>query len=108
MLDKVAGSMTGPFDTIVFDLDGTLLVFVHKDAPGVIGSVGTVFGRHKVNIAQMSVGRVGDKPGGEAVGVLHLDSSPPQQAVREVEALPGITTARVVELPPAGQLPPWL
>jgi D-3-phosphoglycerate dehydrogenase len=89
-------------------LDGTLFVFVHKDAPGVIGSVGAVFGRHNVNIAQMSVGRVGDKPGGEAVGVLHLDSSPSQQAIQEVVDLPGITSAQVVELPPAGQLPPWL
>ena len=89
-------------------LDGTLLIFVHKDAPGVIGSVGTVFGRHQVNIAQMSVGRVGDKPGGEAVGVLHLDSRPSRRAVQDCEALPGITSAQVVELPPAGQLPPWL
>lgn len=89
-------------------LDGALLIFVHKDAPGVIGSVGAVFGRHNVNIAQMSVGRVGDKPGGEAVGVLQLDSSPSAQAVQDVNDLPGITSAHVVELPPAGQLPPWL
>jgi D-3-phosphoglycerate dehydrogenase len=89
-------------------LDGTLLIFVHKDAPGVIGSVGAVFGRHNVNIAQMSVGRVGDKPGGEAVGVIQLDSRPPERALQEVEGLAGITSAKVVELPPAGQLPPWL
>jgi D-3-phosphoglycerate dehydrogenase len=89
-------------------LGGSLLIFVHKDAPGVIGSVGAVFGRHNVNIAQMSVGRVGDTPGGEAVGVLHLDSSPSPQAVQEVNDLPGITAAQIVELPPAGQLPPWL
>lgn len=89
-------------------LDGPLLIFVHKDAPGVIGSVGAVCGRHNVNIAQMSVGRVGDKPGGEAVGVLHLDSRPSEGAVQEIEGLPGITSAKVVELPPAGQLPPWL
>jgi D-3-phosphoglycerate dehydrogenase len=89
-------------------LDGALLIFVHKDAPGVIGSVGAVFGRHNVNIAQMSVGRVGDKPGGEAVGVLQLDSSPSAQALQEANDLPGITSAHVVELPPAGQLPPWL
>jgi D-3-phosphoglycerate dehydrogenase len=89
-------------------LDGSLLIFVHKDAPGVIGSVGAVFGRHNVNIAQMSVGRVGDKPGGEAVGVLHLDSRPSERAVRDVENLPGISSARAVELPPAGQLPRWL
>ena len=38
-------------------LDGTLMIFVHRDMPGVIGRVGSIFGRHQVNIAQMSVGR---------------------------------------------------
>ena len=47
-------------------LDGCLLVFSHDDVPGIIGSVGTVFGQHHVNIAQMAVGRA--KPGGQAVG----------------------------------------
>ena len=39
-------------------LDGILLIFTHRDMPGVIGKVGNVFGKHRVNIAQMSVGRV--------------------------------------------------
>ena len=38
-------------------LDGTLMIFFHRDMPGVIGSVGNIFGRHQVNIAQMAVGR---------------------------------------------------
>ena len=33
-----------------------------------------------VNIAQMAVGRPTNKPGGEAVGVLSLDSVPPAEA----------------------------
>ena len=33
-------------------LDGTLLIFDHDDVPGVIGSVGTIFGQHGVNIGQ--------------------------------------------------------
>lgn len=87
-------------------LDGLLLVFRHNDVPGIIGSVGTVFGRHKVNIAQMAVGR--DTPGGEAVGVLNLDDEPSAEALAEVRKLPGISSAIVVKLPPAGQLPSWL
>ena len=43
--------------------------------PGIIGAVGTIFGRHNVNIAQMAVGRAA--PGGEAVGVLNLERSRP-------------------------------
>jgi len=89
-------------------LEGILFIFVHRDAPGVIGSVGAVFGEHDVNIAQMAVGRTGDKPGGEAIGVLNLDSRPSPEAVEAVVDLPGVVSATVVELPPAGQLPPWL
>src|SRR4029078_6937632 len=61
-------------------LDGCLLVFTHRDVPGMIGIVGTVFGQHNVNIAQMAVGRSGDQPGGNAVGVLNLDTDPPAAA----------------------------
>jgi D-3-phosphoglycerate dehydrogenase len=87
-------------------LDGRLLVFRHQDVPGIIGAVGTIFGRHGINIAQMAVGRSG--PGGEAVGVLNLDSEPTAEALAEVRQLPAITAATVVHLPPAGQLPAWL
>jgi D-3-phosphoglycerate dehydrogenase / 2-oxoglutarate reductase len=89
-------------------LDGILLVFTHKDVPGIIGRVGTIFGKHKVNIAQMSVGRAGDAPGGEAVGVLNLDNAPPPEAMTEMLAGPDILSASVIRLPKAGQLPAWL
>ena len=65
-------------------LDGILMIFAHRDMPGVIGKVGSIFGRHRVNIAQMSVGRATDKPGGEAIGILALDSAPPAEALAEV------------------------
>src|SRR5690606_38488333 len=57
-------------------LDGYLLVFTHQDVPGIIGSVGTIFGKHGVNIGLMSVGRAGDQPGGDTIGVLNLDGEP--------------------------------
>jgi D-3-phosphoglycerate dehydrogenase len=87
-------------------LDGNLLIFTHNDVPGIIGAVGTIFGKHKVNIAQMSVGRTA--PGGEAIGVLNLDTIPPQSVQDEVAANPDIQSVRVIELPPAGVLPTWL
>ena len=87
-------------------LDGCLLVFRHHDVPGIIGNVGTVFGQHGVNIAQMAVGRA--SPGGEAVGILNLDGQPPLAALEAVRALPAIVSAVTVQLPPAGQLPSWL
>ncbi|MEX2121523.1 MAG: phosphoglycerate dehydrogenase [Pirellulales bacterium] len=87
-------------------LDGILMVFTHRDVPGIVGKVGTIFGAHRVNIAQMAVGR--QRPGGDAIGVLNLDNPPPAQALEEVLADPDILSASVIHLPPAGELPAWL
>lgn len=86
-------------------LDGVTLLFHHRDAPGLIGFIGTIFGKHAVNIAQMTVGR--QQPGGEAIAVLNLDSPPPEDALREVRAHEGIRNVTVVKLPPVGRMPPW-
>ena len=88
-------------------LDGTLLVFTHRDVPGIIGRVGTIFGAQKINIAQMAVGRAG--PGGEAIGVLNLDTEPTAEAMKEVgRPRFDIRTATIIRMPPAGKLPAWI
>jgi len=87
-------------------LDGVMLIFKHKDVPGIIGNVGTVFGKHGVNIAQMTVGR--EAPGGEAIGILNLDNRPSAAALQEVAENPAITSVKVIELPASGHLPSWL
>ncbi len=50
-------------------LGGTLLLLSNSDQPGVIGEVGTILGRHGVNIANFALGR-GE---GGAVGVVNVD-----------------------------------
>lgn len=87
-------------------LDGNLLIFTHDDVPGIIGRVGTIFGQHGVNIAQMAVGRA--NAGGKAIGVLNIDSLPSQAALEELLAHPHIHSVKVIEMPGAGQLPGWL
>jgi D-3-phosphoglycerate dehydrogenase len=94
----------GPYHLDAY-MDGVMLLFTHRDVPGLIGFIGTIFGKHKVNIAQMTVGR--QQPGGEAIAVLNLDAPPPEEALSEVKAHPQITSVSVVKLPPAGQMPPW-
>jgi len=89
-------------------LDGELLIFRHADVPGIIGTIGTTFGKHKVNIAQMSVGRATSEAGGTALGVLNLDAVPPQAAVDEIVANDKIESASIVTLPSPGHLPAWL
>ena len=87
-------------------LDGYLLVFTHKDVPGIIGAVGTVLGEHGVNIAQMAVGR--QHQGGDAIGVLNVDGEPSAEALDAVRGHEAISSATVVRLPAAGELPAWL
>jgi D-3-phosphoglycerate dehydrogenase len=94
----------GPYHLDAY-MDGIMLLFTHRDVPGLIGFIGTIFGKHHVNIAQMTVGR--QLPGGEAIAVLNLDSQPPEDALKEVRAHPKITSLSVVQLPPAGEMPPW-
>lgn len=89
-------------------LDGTMLLFQHDDVPGIIGRIGTLFGEHNVNIAQMAVGRSGTSAGGPATGVLNLDSVPTENALAAVASMSAIHEVHVAQLPPAGQLPSWL
>ena len=89
-------------------LEGIMMLFTHHDVPGVIGQVGTLFGKHQVNIADMSVGRGDGGPGGGAVGVLALDASPPAEALAEVLALEALKQAWIVHLPAADKLPAWM
>jgi D-3-phosphoglycerate dehydrogenase len=97
----------GPFRIDTY-MDGTMLIFPHRDEPGLIGHIGTIFGKHRVNIARMAVGRETSKPGGEAVAVLNLDSWPSDDARADVLTHPAIRSLTVVRLPAAGESPPWL
>jgi D-3-phosphoglycerate dehydrogenase / 2-oxoglutarate reductase len=80
-------------------LGGTLLVLANHDRPGVIGDVGTILGRHGVNIANFALGR-GDSG---AVGVVNVDEDAAGHraldvAIEEIRRLPAIREAWVVRL----------
>jgi D-3-phosphoglycerate dehydrogenase len=89
-------------------LDGLLLIYRHRDVPGLIGFIGTVFGEHNVNIAQMALGRKQDRPGGASVAVLNLDNEPSAEAIQKVKGHKEVTGVDIVRLPPAGAPLPWL
>jgi D-3-phosphoglycerate dehydrogenase len=79
-------------------LGGTLLIVRNDDQPGVIGEVGTILGRRRVNIANFALGR-GD---GGAIGVVNVDETPGrselEEAVQEIRAVPAIKGAWIVRL----------
>src|SRR5437667_325394 len=75
---------------------GWMLVFANLDVPGVIGRIGTLCGRHGINIAGMQLGR--ERRGGRAVSVLNLDDPMPPAALDEIRAMPDIVLAKLVKL----------
>jgi D-3-phosphoglycerate dehydrogenase len=81
-------------------LVGTMLIVSNEDQPGVIGEVGTILGRHRVNIANFALGR--NETG--AIGVVNVDEedSPPaalDAAVEAIRKVPAVREAWVVRLP---------
>ncbi|MFQ5735217.1 MAG: phosphoglycerate dehydrogenase, partial [Planctomycetaceae bacterium] len=48
-------------------LDGLMLIYRHRDVPGLIGYIGTVCGKHGINIASMALGREHNEPGGDSI-----------------------------------------
>lgn len=72
--------------------DGTLLVYENRDQPGIVGAVGTLLGKHGVNIANMSLSR--DASGGVALTVLNIDGEISDEVLRELNAHAAILSAR--------------
>lgn len=86
-------------------LAGDVLITHHRDQPGMIGQIGTILGRHAVNIAGMQVGRHSVSHGSEAIMVLNVDDEIPDDALGEISAIGGIDAAYVVSLPAATRRP---
>jgi D-3-phosphoglycerate dehydrogenase len=76
-----------------------MLIVANDDQPGVIGDVGTILGRHGVNIANFALGR---KASG-AIGVVNVDETAAsgdaiEAAVAELRNVPAIREAFVIRL----------
>ena len=82
-------------------LSGFLILLKNRDVPGVIGHVGTVLGRNRINIANFSLGRR-DAPAApgeplEAVAVVSTDELVPESVLAELRENPAVEFARSVE-----------
>jgi D-3-phosphoglycerate dehydrogenase len=75
---------------------GVVLLLENKDRPGIVGHLGTLLGKHNVNIASMSLTR--DAAGGNALTVLNLDSVPSPEVMQQLKSDPDIRNVNVVEL----------
>jgi D-3-phosphoglycerate dehydrogenase len=83
--------------------EGHLALFHYQDVPGMVGRVGTVFGRHGVNISAAAVGREapgydGEDPGDLAVMAVTTDQPVPPSVIEEIVAMEGFVAGRAVAL----------
>jgi len=82
----------------LFDLkpEGKLLLIKNYDVPGVIGKLGSILGKFRVNIAGFQLGR--REKGKEARGVILIDDDVPKEALEEICQIPEIFEVKQVNL----------
>ncbi|KAA6429329.1 MAG: d-3-phosphoglycerate chloroplastic-like [Trebouxia sp. A1-2] len=93
---SVSGTVKGgaPFLTSIgnFDVDlvieGTVLLVLQKDRPGLIAAVGQELAEANVNISFMTVSRT--QPGKDAVMAIGVDGQPPQSVLDKIPSISGI------------------
>jgi D-3-phosphoglycerate dehydrogenase / 2-oxoglutarate reductase len=81
--------------SIDIEIASNLVFLLYDDMPGVIGRVGTMFGEHGVNIANMAVSRTHEA--GKALMAFAIDAPPPPELVERVHA-EGFDGARFISL----------
>jgi D-3-phosphoglycerate dehydrogenase / 2-oxoglutarate reductase len=82
-------------------LDGHVTFLRHDDLPGVLGYVGSIFGKNSINIAKFALGRE-EEPQGEgvpheAISVTETDDRVPDKVLVQLLKNEAIKMARVVE-----------
>ncbi len=83
-------------------LEDHISLFRYLDVPGMIGRVGTAFGRHDINIVSAAVGREPGESkitrGREATMAVTSDSAVPREVIDEIVASHGFEAGRTVTL----------
>ena len=75
---------------------GWFLFCDHIDRPGLIGAVGEIAGKADINISYMHLSRL--TPRGEALMILALDEPMPDEQLRQIQSLPDVGSARLVQI----------
>ena len=78
------------------DPQGYILMLNNRDVPGVVGSVGTLLGEAKINIARLELGR--ERIGGMAISLIHVDDAIPADVLRKLRTQPNIVSAQLIKL----------
>ena len=107
--DKTARTVTGSIfgekllriiEIDGFDVEmtpqGTVMVIFNDDKPGVIGAVGTICGKHHINICTMGVGQKLTEQ--KAILAVSLDKAPDSKVIKELGKLDFVNEIYVCKL----------
>jgi D-3-phosphoglycerate dehydrogenase/(S)-sulfolactate dehydrogenase len=104
-ITEVAGTIIGKREPRIvrvneFEVEaapqGTLLVMVNQDKPGVIGNVGRTLGEAQMNIAQFALARVAET--GRALALVNIDGTATPDTLDRLRKLPHVLEVRQVVL----------
>ena len=73
------------------DFPRHLLYLRNYDKPGLVGDLGSLFGKHGINIATLHLGR--REAGGEAIALVEIDGGLPKTMLPEIRALDQVVRA---------------
>lgn len=102
---KVAGTLSANKQPRIVKIDesyvevapvGDMIIIQNWDRPGLIGSVGTLLGKHGINIAAMTFGR--QTLGGKATSVLNVDSQVTAEVLEKIKKTENVLQALAHQL----------
>ncbi len=76
--------------------DGYMIICYNEDRPGVVGQIGAILGKAKVNISAMTLGR--REKGGSEMTVLNVDSQVPDEVIKELSDSKFVSGVRRIKL----------
>ncbi len=77
---------------------GVVLMIYNEDQPGVVGKLGSILGKHKINIAEMTLGRHKKGKTTFALTVINTDHEVPEHVIKEIKSFRPIIDVKVVKL----------
>ncbi|MFA4983768.1 MAG: phosphoglycerate dehydrogenase [Candidatus Omnitrophota bacterium] len=75
---------------------GDMLLLQNWDRPGIIGHLGTLMGKHNINIAGMTFGR--EKRKGKAISLLNVDSPVSEDLIAKIKKNEDIISVKTIKL----------
>ena len=77
-------------------LEGHIILIYNLDIPGMIGRIGTILGKHQINITDMTCGR--RQTGSLALMLINVEGSVSTKVMREISELDNVTFAKQIKL----------